>query len=602
MALPLESAIPEPTLGAVFAARAKRFGDRVWLKVKREGRYTDLSWSHVAGRVRNFALGMADLGLQNTDRVSLLSENRPEWVMADLAIQSLGGCNVPIYATNTPAQSEYIIRDSESVIAIASTATQAAKLLEVRPNCPTLKHIIVMDEDAKGEGVLTMSEVEARGAAVDDGDGALRTLLDQVQHDQLASIIYTSGTTGDPKGVMLTHDNFLSNARASVGILPIGDEDVCLSFLPLSHSFERMAGYYVPMSVGATIAYAEGIDQLQDNLPEIQPTFMASAPRVYEKFYAAVMAQVEAGSGLQQAIFKWALDTGKAGSAVRIEGREPGLRLGLQLRVADRLVFRKLRERTGGRLRYFVSGGAPLAQEINEFFHALGITILEGYGLTETAPVLTMNTPNAFRFGTVGPAIPGVEIRIAEDGEILARGPNIMQGYYNKPEATTEVLVQGWFYTGDIGDVDEDGFLKITDRKKDIIVTAGGKNVAPQNIENLFVTDTYVAQIMVHGDRRRFVCALIVPDFDRLNGWAAEQGLATEYPDALLNTPAVRALFEERVARLNEQLAQYEQVKKFVLLSREFTLEDGDLTPSLKMKRKVITAKYATHLDALYIE
>ncbi len=594
------TAIPEVTIGECFAARAERYGDRTWLRVKREGRYQDLSWRAAAERVRHFTLGLMELGLQNAEHVALLSENRPEWPLADLAIQTAGGCNVPIYPTNTPAQTEYILRDSGAVIAIASTAAQVAKYLEVRPSCDALRHVIVMDDAGKTDGVLTMSEVEATGAAVAEGDRVLAERLAQVDPHQLASIIYTSGTTGDPKGVMLTHENFLSNARAACIVIPAGDRDVCLSFLPLSHSFERMAGYYLPMVIGATIAYAESVDTLRENMVEVQPTLMASVPRVYEKFYAAVMEQVAGAPPLRQNIFHWALAAGKRGSALRIEGKQPRGLLALQLAVADRLVFRTIRKGTGGRLRYFVSGGAPLAREINEFFHALGITILEGYGLTETAPVLTTNTPNAFRFGTVGQPVPGVDLKIAEDGEILARGPNIMQGYYNQSEATAEVLRDGWFYTGDIGEIDDDGYLKITDRKKDIIVTAGGKNLAPQNIENLFITDAFIAQVMVHGDRRKFPSALIVPDFSRLQTWATEHGLAGKSPEDLVGAPTVQQLFEERVDSLNATLAQYEKIKKFALLPAEFTLESGELTPSLKMKRKVITEKYLTLLDALY--
>lgn len=594
------TAIPETTLGEVFAARAARFGDRTWLRVKRDGRYTDLSWRYIANRVRRFALGLAELGLENTARVALLSENRPEWVVADLATQTLGGCSVPIYPTSTVSQIEYILRDSGATIAIASSVDQMLKIQEIRAQCPALQHVIVMDADAKADGVLTMAEVEATGAVASQGDHLLSERLAKVKPEQLASIIYTSGTTGAPKGVMLTHENFLSNARGACIVVPVREEDVCLSFLPLSHSFERMSGYYFPMAIGATIAYAESMDQLRENMLETQPTVMASVPRVYEKLHAAVMDRVSQAPAWRRAIFRWAFAVGKRAAAHRLEGREPAGLLGWQYSIADQVVFSRIRERTGGRLRYFVSGGAPLAREINEFFYTIGITILEGYGLTETSPILTTNTPNAFRFGTVGQPIPGVEIRIAEDGEILARGPNIMQGYYNQPTATAEAIKDNWFYTGDIGTLDEDGFLTITDRKKDIIVTAGGKNLAPQNIENLFVTDPFIAQIMVHGDNRPFPSALVVPDFDRLSRWAAESGVANTGPAALVREPRVTALFDERISALNEGLAQYERIKRFALLPSEFTLEAGELTPSLKMKRKIITAKYRDKLDALY--
>jgi long-chain acyl-CoA synthetase len=599
-----EARMDDATIGRMFFNRVQRYGDRPLFKVKRKGRYTDISWDEAGATVRSFALGLLELGVQHGTRVSLLSENRPKWALSDLAILSIGAVNVPIYSTNTPTQVEYIVNDSASEALIVSNKKQLEKALAVQRQCPSLKKIIVLDEIEQGkhEMVATFKEMCETGAG-----GGAESLFHERLHatdaSDLASIIYTSGTTGDPKGVMLIHDNFLSNCRAVREILPIGEEDICLSFLPLSHSFERMAGYYVPLYGGVTIAYAESIDTVRDNLKEIRPTFMASVPRIYEKFHAAVYDNLKSGSPLKQKIFEWSLRTGREMSAYKISRKQPPLSLKLKHKIAEPLVFKKIKENVGGRLRYFVSGGAPLAQEINEFFHALGISILEGYGLTETSPVLTTNTPEHFKFGTVGKAVPGVTIKIAADGEILAKGPNIMVGYFNKEAETREVLDdEGYFRTGDIGEVDEEGFLKITDRKKDIIVTAGGKNIAPQNIENMLKSDPLINNVMVHGDKRKFLSALIVPDFEKVKRFAAEQGIASDSISSLARDPKVVQLISERVEAVNKQLAKYETIKKFAVLDRDFTLEGGELTPTLKVKRKVVYQKYKDILDSFYRE
>ncbi len=594
----------DAVIGRMFFDRVERYGSRVLFKVKRTGQYQDILWREAGQTVKQFALGLLELGIEHGDRISLLSENRPEWAFADLGILSIGAVNVPVYATNTPRQVEYIVNDSASRILIVSTEQQLEKALEARPNCPSLEKIVVFDEVGKTDYpmVCSLREICESGAA-SDKESLFRQRLERVTPHDLASIIYTSGTTGDPKGVMLIHDNFLANCRSVSRILPITEEDICLSFLPLSHSFERLAGYYAPLYIGSTIAYAESVDTVRDNLQEIKPTFMASVPRIYEKFHAAVLENVKSGSLIKCKIFDWSFSVGRSMSGYTVAKKKPPVLLKQKYKIADKLVFQKIKENVGGRLKYFVSGGAPLAQEINEFFHALGITILEGYGLTETSPVLTTNTPEHFKFGTVGKPIPDVTIKIAEDGEILAKGPNIMTGYFNKPVETAEVLgADGFFRTGDIGLLDEDGFLKITDRKKDIIVTAGGKNVAPQNIENALKTDPLIANAMVHGDKRKFLSALIVPDFERLEKIAKIQGIKYDSIAELVKHEKIVALINERVEVVNNSLARYETIKKFAIMDKDFTLEAGEITPTLKVKRKVVLEKYKDILDSFYEE
>jgi len=592
----------DAVIGRMFLNRVEKFGPRTLFKVKRDGQYQNISWNEAGQKAREFALGLLEAGIEHGDRVALLSENRPEWAFTDMGILSIGAVNVPVYATNTPGQVQYILNDSASRILVVSGEKQLEKALEVRENCPQLEKIVVFDAIGKTDYPMVHSFEKICESGVKAGkDELFSQRLEQVKPTDLASIIYTSGTTGDPKGVMLIHDNFLSNCRSVEQILPVGEEDTCLSFLPLSHSFERMAGYYMPIFSGVTIAYAESIDTVRDNLQEIRPTFMASVPRIYEKFHGAVLETVQAGSPIKQKIFDWSFATGGLMTACRINKQNPSASLQFKYKVADKLVFNKIRERVGGRLKYFISGGAPLAQEINEFFHALGITILEGYGLTETSPVLTTNTADAFKFGTVGKPVPDIEIKIAADGEILAKGPNIMVGYFNKPEATAEAIdADGYFHTGDIGILDEEGFLKITDRKKDIIVTAGGKNVAPQNIENMLKTDPLISNLMVHGDKRKFLSAIVTIDQEKMDKIAKEQGIEYDSPADMIKNEKVLKLVGERIDALNSRLPRWETIKKWALVEKDFTLEGGELTPTLKVKRKVVTAKYMDILDSFY--
>jgi long-chain acyl-CoA synthetase len=594
---------PAPgTLNQLFFRAVQQYdrGDAL-LRRSAPGRWEPVSHQEIRRRVRHIALALHDLGIQPGDRVAILSENRCEWSLVDWACLTSGLVDVPIYATLPAEQIPYMLVDSGAVAIFASTLAQAEKVAAIRSRAPALRYVIVFDQAARPDADLTLQELEARGAALDDearrAEYERRALA--VAPDDLATIIYTSGTTGVPKGAMLTHDNFHSNVMATRGVIPIHDDDVALSFLPLSHVFQRMGDYWF-FATGTRIAHVETFDLVPIAMQEVRPSIVMSVPRLYEKMYARVLENALAGGPLKKRIFFWAKAVGERWANEKLAGATPRGALALQYSVAQRLVFAKLKERTGGKLRYFVSGGAPLAPEINRFFYSAGLTILEGYGLTETSPVISVNTPEDFRIGTVGKPIPGVEVMIAEDGEILTRGPHVMKGYYNKPEETRQAIdTEGWFHTGDIG-VIEDGFLRITDRKKDIIVTAGGKNIAPQPIENMVKSSKYVSQAVLIGDRRKYPVLLVVPNFENLEAWAHRQNIIWTDRSQLLAMPTVQAKMEKEVFGTLKGLASFETPKKIALLERDFTVESGELTPTLKVKRRVIEQRYKAVIDALY--
>ncbi len=571
------------------------------LKVKRGGSWRDFSSADFRKAVEELSAGLRELGIEGGDRVAILSENQPEWAFADLATLCAAGVDVPIYPTLPPEQVLYILNDSEAKVLFVSTATQAKKVAEIRSRTRHVQHVIRMDDGA-GEGTITLSDVRARGAKVLASDpGAVKKRAAEVGPDDLATLIYTSGTTGLPKGVMLTHGNLVSNTKAAAKIFVLGRDDVALSFLPLSHVFERMAGYYLMLLGGVTIAYAESIEMVAANMGEVRPTLMCSVPRLYEKMYAKILDKIASDPPTRQKIARWAFDIGRDHLRHRVERHSPGAMLGLQKVIADKLVFGKIRERTGGRLRLFVSGGAPLSREIAEFFGAAGLMILEGYGLTETSPVITCNRPEDFKPGTVGKVLDGIEVKIAPDGEILTRGPHVMRGYYNKPEDTAATIdADGWLHTGDVGSFDDDGFLTITDRKKDIIVTSGGKNLAPAPIENVLKTDPLVAEFVMVGNKRNFPAALVVPNFDNLEKWAKEQKIGFKDRRDLVGKADVVRYYEDRVSELTQGLAQFEKIKKIALLPREFSVDSGELTPTLKVKRRVVEEKYKDVIDQMY--
>ncbi|HEV8497698.1 MAG TPA: long-chain fatty acid--CoA ligase [Gemmatimonadaceae bacterium] len=589
------------TLNQLFLDAVAKFRRPDALQVKRNGRYEPISHEVLADRVRHAALGLAELGVHSGDRVAILSENRPEWAIADYACLMNGVTDVPVYPNLPSEQIAYILQDSGAVAIFVSNAEQAAKITPIRGECPALRHVITFAEsDANAD--MSLADVEARGSAVDDEPRrvAYRTLALAVRPGDLATLIYTSGTTGAPKGVMLTHDNIYSNVIAGAAAIPFAGHDVCLSFLPLSHIFERMGGHYLMFHTGTSIAYAESVDAVPFNMSEVRPTLLMSVPRLYEKMYARILDNALSAGGAKKRIFFWARGVADRWADVMLAGRTPRGALALQYRLAQRLVFSKLKARTGGRLRYMVSGGAPLAPEINKFFYAAGLVILEGYGLTETSPVIAVNTPAAFRIGTVGRPAAGVEVMIASDGEILTRGPHVMKGYYHKPDATAEAIdSEGWFHTGDIGEL-RDGFLAITDRKKDIIVTAGGKNIAPQPIENKIKTNKYVSQAVMIGDKRKFPIVLVVPNWESLEKWAKVHNILWTDRAQLLAMPTIRAKMEKEVMAEVEGLAHFEMPKKIGLLEHDFSIERGELTPTLKVKRRIIDKSYKPLIDSLY--
>lgn len=588
------------TLTELFLEGVDRFGESPAYRDPRGTEWVPISHRDVLERVRLASAALRSLGVERGHRAAILAENRSEWALADWACLCSGVADIPVYATLTPHQIAYILLNSGVRLVFCSTRGQLDKLLEIRDQCPEVRWIVVMDplEGALPEGVLLWDAFLERGreGAEALGEDRFREQALSVQPEDVATILYTSGTTGDPKGVVLTHGNLRANVEQSQKVLPLGEEDETLSFLPLSHVFQRMVDYLL-YSVGCTISYARSMDLVAEDLRLVKPTVVVSVPRLYEKVYA----RVTGATGVKAFLIQWAREVGMAWSEEMLAGRTPGPVLRGVYRLADRLVFRKIREGVGGRLRYFVSGGAPLSPEINRFFYSAGIMILEGYGLTETSPVTNVNSPSALRIGTVGKPVPGTEIRIAEDGEILVRGPQVMRGYLDNPEATAEVLTdEGWFLTGDVGEIDQDGYLRITDRKKDIIVTAGGKNIAPQPIENLMKQNPYVDQVVMIGDRRPFSIVLVVPAFDRLEEWARGKGVAVGDRKSLLENPQVQSLMETEVLGTVSDLPRYEQPKKVGLLAGEFTIEGGELTPSQKVRRRIVERNYAEFIEAFY--
>jgi long-chain acyl-CoA synthetase len=566
------------------------------------GRWESVSADRARADVENLALGLREMGIGRGDKVAILSENRYEWPIADLAILGLGAVTVPIYPTLTADQCGFILLHSEARAAIVSTPAQLAKLRSVAGRLPLLRAFVPMDPATPlGSGDLPFERVMARGAELSAREtGSLERMAAALVPGDVATIIYTTGTTGEPKGAMLTHANIVSNVDACLRLVTLGPTDLSLSFLPLCHIFERMGGLYAMLRAGATIAYAESMDTVGQNALEVRPTVLIGVPRFYEKVYARVMENALAKPGLKKSLFLWGTKQGAAVARARFEGRKPPLLLALQARLADRIVGGTIRARMGGRLRFCISGSAPLSPQIMEFFFAIGIAVIEGYGLTETSPVICLNRPGHERPGSVGPPIPGVEVRIGAEGEILTRGPHVMAGYLKNEAATREALRDGWFHTGDIGRLEADGTLTITDRLKDLLITAGGKKVAPQPLEAKLKTSKWISEAVLLGDRRPYVACLIVPNFAALEAEAAVRGLSVSSREDLTRLPEVRALFAAEIERLNADLAQFEKVKRFDLLPRELSQDAGELTPTLKVKRRVIAQKFSDTIERLY--
>jgi len=566
---------------------------------KKEGAYVPISTQDFGNDIKYLSLGLKDLGHQAGDKLIILAENGPKWIMTDFANLCSGGITVPIYPSLVPEQIKYIIDDSDAKIVVCSSQELWEKLKTVKNELTKVTHFISFQSEIP-EGVLSLNDVMRKGKRIADEKTDLfeKTAL-EVKPDDVASIIYTSGTTGIPKGVILTHDNFTSNIKTLAFLVEFTHKDMVLSFLPLSHVLERMCTFAF-LYKGCSIAYAESVETVADNLMEVQPHIMVSVPRLFEKIYAVVMDNVLESPALKRKIFFWAVKTGKEYGKRKLQKQSiPGL-LRLKRNLADKLVFSKIIEKTGGRVRFFVSGGAPLPKEIADFFYALGLVVLEGYGLTETSPVIAVNTFENMKFGTVGHPIPGIDVKIAEDGEILTKGPNVMKGYYKKEAETKEAFEGGWFHTGDIGHLDEDGFLVITDRKKDIIITSGGKNVAPQQIENLIKRSPYISNVVVTGSTRKFISALIVPDFEKLEEYARLLNITYKNKIELVKNKEIVSFILAEINKCTPNLAPYEKVKKIVLLYREFEEDKGELTPTLKVKRKIVEEKYRDLIDSMY--
>jgi long-chain acyl-CoA synthetase len=596
-------AVPSSTLAALCFEAIERHDRPNAYQVKRDGVWQPLAHTDVLERARRIAFGLEALGVERGDRVGLMSENRPEWALADWACLCSGVTDVPIYPTLPAEQIIHPLTDAGVVVLFVSTPEQAAKAGSVRATLGTLRTIISFTDPVPPGADYSLAELEAAGALLDTPEraAAWKATALAIAPDDLASLIYTSGTTGLPKGVMLSHGNIASNCAALRSRLDLRAGDLALSFLPLSHIFER-TGDYVLFAAGVTIAYAESAETISANMEELRPQLALCVPRLFEKMYARIVEGALGAGGIRARLFRWARGIGERTAAVRLRGGIPGGLLAFQSRVADRLVFARIRSRLGGQLRFLVSGGAPLAPAINTFFHAAGLPILEGYGLTETSPVITMNTLDALRIGAVGKPIPGVEVAIADDGEILTRGPHVMQGYYHRPDDTAEVLdADGWLHTGDIGVV-EGGFLRITDRKKNIIVTAGGKNIAPQPIENLLTMNLFISQAVMLGDGRRYPIVLVVPDFTQLEAWATQQRLVWTARSELLATPMVAEKIAQEVQHTLAGLASFEMPKRIGLLEHAFSVERGELTPKMSVRRRVIAQTYGALIESLYAD
>jgi long-chain acyl-CoA synthetase len=568
---------------------------------KVDGAWRPIAASDFGFTVRALSLGLNGLGIQPGDRVAILSENRPEWAMADYAIQCAGAWSVPIYPTLPGVPIKSLLNDCSARAIFVSNQEQLAKIRSIQSGCPALEYVIAMEGGAPGEaGSLTFHQLVDKGRpTLEMSPGVFEQRATRVRPEDVATVIYTSGTTGEPKGAMLTHRNFVSNVISCCSVVPITGDATALSFLPLSHVFERMLDYAY-LYRHATIAYAESIDKLKDSFLEVNPTCFGAVPRVYEKVHARIREQADKGSAIKKKIFAWAVRVGRERLAYEERGEPVPAGLARRVKIADRLVFAKIRHALGSRFRFAVSGGAPLSRDLAEFFLGAGVTIYEGYGLTETSPVIAVNGPNAWRLGTVGRPIPGVEVSIAPDGEILSRGPHIMKGYFQKPEATAEAIdSEGWFHTGDIGNLDRDGFLAITDRKKDLIVLAGGKKAAPQPIENELKKSPFIGLPIVIGDRQKFLAVLIVPNFDRLKDWASANGKTVNW-SAIDADQEIRRLFQREIDAYNADRPHHEQIRAFAVLPQDLTIEDGSITPTLKVKRRILEDRYQALIEAMY--
>jgi len=589
----------ETSLATMILQRAERYGAKPAMRTKRRGQWEDLSWQTLGEKIVRAAQGLFALGFRPGDRLAILAENHPEWAIIDLACLYLGGVDVPLYLTSPVTDLTYILKDAGVTFLAVSGREPLAKALKVAGDLPALSHLLLLDEGPNEEtrlGQLPSLSLNGLIARGEKGGSASQPVSDP----GLATIIYTSGTTGIPKGVMLSHTNILANTQDATAILPIVEEDITLSFLPLSHAFERTAGLYTILRAGACIAYGGGTVTIAKDLGEVKPTLFCCVPRVLELIYRRLLSERENARFLKRHILSWAINTGKAAGPLHASEQPLPRSLRIRHRLADRLVFHKLRDLLGGRTRFLVSGGAPLSAEIARFFYGVGITVYEGYGLTEAGPVVSCNVPGHTRLGTVGRPLPQVQVKIADDGEICARGPNIMLGYYNKPTETTQVIdAEGWLHTGDVGTVDNDGYIVITDRKKDLLIPSNGENVAPQPIEGQLKQDPLIEEVCLVGDKRPYVTALIVPNRALLETLAQKYAISHAWPE-LLQQKEFRTLFRRRIDEVNRVLPLYARIHHFTLLAEPFSQDRGELTPTLKIKRREVMQTRSADIEAMY--
>ena len=597
------------TISRMFLNTVEKFSEKELYFYKYNDEWIGLRGNVIQSTVQEISYGLKSIS-EEVCNSAILSTNSPRWAMSDFGIICSGGCTVSIYPTLIPSQIEFILNDSQAKIIFVENNEQLKKVLEIKENCNSLEKIIVMDDSYEGNEQYILNFMKFLNVGNEFSkkqEYKFEDLVSTAKEDDLLTLIYTSGTTGNPKGVMLSHKNLISNINSTLACIADSDgeifveKDKLLSFLPLSHVFERMCGHFCAFSQGAQTYFAENIEKVVENMIEVKPSLMISVPRLYEKMYSRVIDSVNAGSIIKQKIFWWGISIGKKIIDLRTNNKEIPWSLQKKFDIADKIVFSKIKARVGGNLRYFFSGGAPLSKKIGEFFGAAGITILEGYGLTETSPILSANLPGKMRYGTVGKVWKDVEIKIADDGEIIARGPNIMLGYYNNQEATDEVMSEdGWFHTGDIGELDEEGFLKITDRKKNIIITSQGKNVAPAAMENALVTSQYIEQIVTLGDKQNFISALIIPSFENLKIYLNEKNINLSNNQEIVDHEETLKLIQKIVDEEMTKFSKYERIKKFELLPNLLTIEKGELTPTLKVVRRVVMSNYESYIDKIY--
>lgn len=590
----------------IFQKNASKYGDRacVAYKDKTTGRFVDISWNTMNTMVHELANYLISLGIKKGDKVALFSPNQPEWWVSDLAILSIGAVNVPIYATNSAEEALYIIKNSESKACIAGTKDHLSKILEIKKRVPRMKQIIVFEDvNTNKKDVITLKNAYAKGSQYKKKD-EFNKRLKSIKPKDMATIIYTSGTTGDPKGVMLSHDNFISDVRQIYNdfIKYMSDQHVMISFLPLSHSLERTAGYYLPLSIGCKVAFAQDFSTVVDDMKQVRPTFLISVPRLYEKIHSVILTRAADAPLFKQVLFNLAVKTAKKNLFYVCNDQKPSGLLSFQVKIFNKLVFEKFREGLGmDRLDFAVSGGAPLSISDAEFFIGMGIKILEGFGLTETTPVTNVNPPWKIKPGTIGPALSETTVKISEEGELLIKGPQVMMGYYKNKKATDELFTKdGFMKTGDLAAIDSDGYAAITGRIKDIIVTAGGKNISPQNIEASLKASKFIEQVAIIGDRRKYLTALIIPGFESLEKLAKTKGIAFSSHSDLVKNEEINKYYQQEIDNCTKKFSRVEQIRKFTLLDAEWTQDTGEITPSLKVKRRVIEEKYKDIIEAMY--